>query len=627
MSEGIPFGRYRLMYLLGEGGMAKVYRAVLSGPMGFEKDVALKRLDPRLTADERMVRSLVNEARLGGQLRHKNIVEIYEFNSVQANYYMAMEYVDGWTLDAVLATARRRGVFLPPSVVVEILSSVCKGLHFAHTLESKDGTPLNLVHRDLKPGNVIVSRDGDVKILDFGIAKADTNLYKTTAADVTKGTPIYMSPEQVTGAKLDARSDLFSLGSIMVELLTLDVPFKGDNLLAIMHAVLNADVESSLAEVSRTCPLMTPVIERSMAQDRDQRFSTALELEKALREVRRALPPGPTLAEWLEEVGGEMLPEPRANDTWGPDGPPAPVVTTGAGSADGGGVGFEPLESAAARSMPGSRGSASPVGASAGGDLGVNLYADTVGLEGKKPPMGSITADFFSTDGDSAARAVPQPIEVTRLQKALPKKRKKRKKERSLLLLLLLIGGLLAVLFFLLLQLGDPGADVGEPSAVVEPEPDAPVDPPDLELVEPTTEAAQPEPMPKATPEAKPDPPLAPKPVAKSAPTPAPTSAPTPAPTPAPKPEPPKEGTPVVEPATVALAGMGRLDANSKPWSNLYLDGAYIGQTPKIGLEVSAGAHKLEFHCGSCAPAEKKTVSFKVRDGETVKQIVRFGAE
>ena len=622
MSEGIPFGRYRLMYLLGEGGMAKVYRAVLSGPMGFEKDVALKRLDPRLTADERMVRSLVNEARLGGQLRHKNIVEIYEFNSVQANYYMAMEYVDGWTLDAVLETARRRGVSLPPSVVVEILSSVCKGLHFAHTLESKDGTPLNLVHRDLKPANVIVSRDGDVKILDFGIAKADTNLYKTTAADVTKGTPVYMSPEQVTGAKLDARSDLFSLGSIMVELLTLDVPFKGGNLLAIMHAVLNADVESSLAQVSRTCPLMTPVVERSMAQDRDQRFSTALELEKALREVRRALAPGPTLAEWLEEVGEEILPEPRANDTWGPDGPPAPVVTTGEGSADVGSGDFDPLESAAARSMPGSQVSASPVGALAGGDLGGNQYADTIDVEGKKLPMGSMTADFFSTDGDSAARAVPQPIEVTRLQKALPKKRKRRKKrktERSRLLLLPLIAGLLAVLFFLLLQSGDPGADVGETPAVVEPEPDAPVDPSGLELVEPTTEAAQPEPTPKPMPEAKPDP--------TPAPTPAPSPAPSPAPTPAPKPEPPREVPPEVEPAPVAMAGAGRLDANSKPWSNLYLDGAYIGQTPKIGLEVSAGVHKLDFHCGSCVPAEKKTVSFKVRDGETVKQIVRFGAE
>ena len=266
MSEGIAFGRYRLMYLLGEGGMAKVYRAVLSGPMGFEKDVALKRLDPRLTADERMVRSLVNEARLGGQLRHKNIVEIYEFNSVQANYYMAMEYVDGWTLDAVLATARRRGVFLPPSVVVEILSSVCKGLHFAHTLESKDGTPLNLVHRDLKPGNVIVSRDGDVKILDFGIAKADTNLYKTTAADVTKGTPSICRRSRSrarSSTPAPTSSPLAASWSSSSRSMFLS---KGDNLLAIMHAVLNADVESSLAEVSRTCPLMTPVIERSMAR-------------------------------------------------------------------------------------------------------------------------------------------------------------------------------------------------------------------------------------------------------------------------------------------------------------------------------------------------------------------------
>ncbi len=619
MSEGIPFGRYRLMCLLGEGGMAKVYRAVLVGPMGCEKDVALKCLDPRLTADDRMVRSLVNEARLGGQLRHKNIVEIYEFNSVQANYYMAMEYVDGWTLDAVLETVRRRGVFLPPSVVVEILSSVCKGLHFAHTLESKDGTPLNLVHRDLKPGNVIVSRGGDVKLLDFGIAKADSNLYKTTAADVTKGTPVYMSPEQVTGEKLDARSDLFSLGSIMVELITLDVPFKGDNLLAIMHAVLNASVESFLPEVSRICPPMTPVIEKSMAQDRDQRFSTAFELEKSLREVRRALSPGPTLAEWLEEVGEEMLPEPRANNTWGPDGPPASVVGLGEGSAHAKSGGAEPLDSLAnrqtARSTSGSQVSAAPVGASDGdGGFALNGYADTLEAGITKPPMGSMTADFFSTDGDSAAQAAPQPVEVTRLQKALPK----RKKERDLLLFLVL-GGLLAVLCYPLLQSGDSGANVGETPAVVEVEPDEPVDLPGLEFVEPTIEASTPELAPAPTPEpvreAVPDPLPAPNPVEN------------PEPPPAPKPEPRRKVSPEVKPAPVAVIGTGKLDANSKPWSNLYLDAAYIGQTPKIGLEVSAGVHKLEFHCGSCVPAEKKTVSFKVRDGETVKQIVRFGAE
>ena len=282
-TEPVPFGRYRLLNLLGEGGMAKVYRAVLSGPMGFEKEVALKRLDRKLTEDERVVKALINEARLGGQLRHKNIVEIYEFNEVDGNYFMAMEYVNGWTLDTIIRRCRIRSEFVPGTVVVEILGSICRGLDYAHTLIHKDGQPLNLVHRDLKPGNLILSRDGDVKIMDFGIAKSDTNLYKTTAADVTKGTPIYMSPEQVTGSTLDHRSDIFSLGSIIHELVTLQVPFMGDNLLAIMHAILGAEIGPARERVRRLEPGLEPVLARCMARDPGERYQSSKELGQGLR--------------------------------------------------------------------------------------------------------------------------------------------------------------------------------------------------------------------------------------------------------------------------------------------------------------------------------------------------------
>ncbi|MCO4768544.1 MAG: protein kinase [Deltaproteobacteria bacterium] len=611
ISEGIPFGRYRLMCLLGEGGMAKVYRAVLSGPMGFEKDVALKRLDPRLTEDERMVRSLINEARLGGQLRHKNIVEIYEFNSVQNHYFMAMEFVDGWTLDALLERARRQRIELPPSVIVEILAGICRGLHFAHTLSSRDGQPMNLVHRDLKPGNVIVSRGGDVKVLDFGIAKADSNLYKTTAADVTKGTPVYMSPEQVTGEKLDARSDLFSLGSIMVELVTLDVPFKGDNLLAIMHAVLNANSESAVAEVAKRLPPLAPLVEKCMSQDREGRFESAGAIEKALREVKRGLPPGPTLSEWLEEEGESILPAPTANDTWGPDGPPAPLVVLGAGSSQGETGGIETLDTGDVQYLGGSTpGSPAPV-ASAGS---AGAYAETLAVAGSSPPppIGPMTADFFATEGEGAAR--PAPIDATRIQKTI------KRKKSPLPILLVTAALLLALVAFLLIPSDDaPGPEVTSPT--VDPG-DSPVLRADLAgdgVVETDPTPPLPDPTPAPIPDSTPAP--APKPDPTPAPKPDPTPAPRPDPTPAPKPDP----TPEPTPAPVAATGSGKLDANSKPWSNLYLDGAYIGQTPKIGLEVSAGSHKLEFHCGSCVPAEKKSVSFKVRDGETVKKIVRFG--
>ena len=597
MSEGIPFGRYRLLSLLGEGGMAKVYRAVLSGPMGFEKDVALKRLDPRLTADERMVRSLINEARLGGQLRHKNIVEIYEFNQVQANYFMAMEYVDGWTLDTLLESMRRHRLEIPGSCVVEMLISVCRGLEFAHSLESRDGTPLNLVHRDLKPGNVIVSRAGDVKILDFGIAKADTNLYKTTAADVTKGTPVYMSPEQVTGEILDGRSDLFSVGSIMVELVTLDVPFKGDNLLAIMHGVLNADSEAAVASVARRVPELAPVVEKCMFRDREERYGSALEVEKALRQVRREMPPGPTLAEWLEEVGDSMLPATKPEGTWGPDGAPSALHGVGENSLPGLTGDIDVLQSAAYASID-SNGSA---GAVAGG---ADAFSETlaVGSTPKPlPPPGARTADFFKTDGRSGAR--PVPVHATRIQKTVKRKKSKTPIYLGFAALFVAVVGLIVIFSI------DTGGD-----GVVDTDPTAAPDEPG-DLVPDSTPAPTPDPTPVPTP----DPTPAPRPDPTPAPRPDPTPAPRPDPTPAPKPEP--------TPAPVAVTGKGKLVLNSKPWSNLYLDGAYIGQTPQMSLEVPAGNHRVEFHCGSCNPAQKKTESFKVRDGETVKKIVRFEAQ
>jgi len=612
MPEGIPFGRYRLLSLLGEGGMAKVYRAVLSGPMGFEKEVALKRLDPRLTADDRLVRSLINEARLGGQLRHKNIVEIYEFNQVANNYYLAMEYVDGWTLDTLLMKVRGAYEMLPGSVILEILMGTCTGLAYAHNLESRDGTPLNLVHRDLKPGNVIVSRAGDVKVLDFGIAKSDSNLYKTTAADVTKGTPVYMSPEQVTGQHLDARSDLFSLGSIIHELVTLDVPFHGDNLLAIMHAVLNAEVQDAVANVADRFPLLGPVMQKCMEKEPGDRWESATAIEKELRAIRRQMAPGPSLAEWIDEVGGAFLPAIAANGEFGPDGPPRPIqITTGETSTadvtrDGEDDSWQWIGATDA-DRP----------AAAGGPA---TYADTLDAveAGAGPPIGAMTADFFTTDGGSAPP--PRGIAPTRVQKTIERKgRKKKRKTGSGALVglsaLALVLSLLLVGVLIFDRKGGPEPVAESPTAA--PDPDVqPIEPPSVDPT-PTAEAPDPTPAPVVE---TPDPTPAPV-VTKPDPTPAPVVT-KPDPTPA----------PVVEkadptPAPVAVSGTGVLNVNSKPWSNLYLDGRFIGQTPKINYEVPAGRHTLEFHCGSCDPARKESYSFTLADGGAFKKILRFDAE
>ena len=318
--------------------MARVYKAVLGGQMGFKKNVALKRIPRSLTKNEKIIRALINEARLGGRLHHKNIVETYEFDDVGGHWYMALEFVDGWPLDVLLAACRENRHWMPTSVAVEIFECTLRGVAYAHDLADEDGTPLNLVHRDLKPGNVMISRSGDVKVMDFGIAKAESNLYKTTDAGSTKGTPVYMSPEQVRAEDLDKRSDLFSLGSMLHELVTLQVPFQGANLGAIVAGILETDLTQPLERVERRCAPLVGVVAKLMAKKPDDRYPDAQGVLKALREVRSTLPPGPTLADWLTDIDHE-LPKGVSNGDFGDDGPPPAITGEKAADTTGGGEG------------------------------------------------------------------------------------------------------------------------------------------------------------------------------------------------------------------------------------------------------------------------------------------------
>jgi len=324
--DPVLFGRYRLICMLGEGGMARVYKAVLDGPMGFKKKVALKRIPQSLTSKPNIVRALVNEARLGGQLKHANIVETYEFSDVGGHWYMAMEYVDGWPLDVVLDACREHRHWMPQTVALEIFQEALAGLAYAHELASENGEPLNLVHRDLKPGNIMIGRDGATKIMDFGIAKAETNLYKTMATSGTKGTPAFMSPEQARGKKsLDHRSDLFSIGGVLHELVTLQVPFPGDNVGAVVAGVLESDLTEIKERVNKRLPPLVPVVERLMAKDPDDRYSSAREVVREIQKLRLQLPESPTLREWLESIA-EELPAAPENGDFGDDGPPKSIV-------------------------------------------------------------------------------------------------------------------------------------------------------------------------------------------------------------------------------------------------------------------------------------------------------------
>ena len=314
--DGLPFGAYRLLSLLGVGGMAKVYRGVRSGPAGFEKPVAVKLLDRHITADHKCLKALINEARLGARIHHPNVVEIYEFGEHAGTWFMAMELVDGWPLSTVLRRCKLLHKDVPRRAVVDLLVGICEGLDHAHRLRDSDGTPLRIVHRDLKPGNIALTRRGDVKVLDFGVARAESNLFKTTLAGAAKGTPHYMSPEQLEGQPLTHRSDLFSLGSVLHEILTLERPFPGAGVGDVALAMVEGRTETVTGRIATVFPELGQLSRRLMERDPERRPPSAGHVRAMLVELREELPEGPGLSSWLQELTPK-LPALRAPGDFG----------------------------------------------------------------------------------------------------------------------------------------------------------------------------------------------------------------------------------------------------------------------------------------------------------------------
>src|SRR5262245_49429219 len=202
-------GKYRIVALLGQGGMASVYLSVVPGPAGVNKLLVVKILREELSQDAEFLAMFLNEARLATRLNHANVVQTYEVGFADARHFLAMDYLDGQPLHAVLRKASRTG--MPLDVHVRILADTLAGLHYAHTLADFDGTPLRVVHRDVSPQNVFVTYDGRVLVVDFGIAKA-TGAASNTQSGVFKGKLSYVAPEQAAGDAVDARADLFAVG-------------------------------------------------------------------------------------------------------------------------------------------------------------------------------------------------------------------------------------------------------------------------------------------------------------------------------------------------------------------------------------------------------------------------------
>ena len=298
--SGAKFGKYRIVRKMGAGAFGVVYEAQIPGPMGFAKQVALKMIRSQMGADEQFVKSMINEARLGGVLHHPNIVDVLEFDQVGHDYFLAMEYVDGATLEEIMAVCQRREVVLPRFAVIDIALQVCRGLQYAHDLKDRDGQSLDLIHRDLKPSNIMLDRQGTAKILDFGIAKAASNLPHSTLTGTIKGTPRYMSPDQLLGeGPLTPSSDVFSLGVVLWELITNRPLFTGTSLTELIAALMQKDLTADIAEADRMLPGIAPILSRMLRRDTAHRYPDIRSVAADLRQLALRYPVTRDMAEVL----------------------------------------------------------------------------------------------------------------------------------------------------------------------------------------------------------------------------------------------------------------------------------------------------------------------------------------
>jgi eukaryotic-like serine/threonine-protein kinase len=279
--EWQTFGRYVLLEKIGTGGMAEIFRAKTFGAAGFEKEYAIKLILPSLVDDKEFVEMFINEAKIAVSLYHANIVQVFDLGQIDGQYYIAMEFVHGKDLLDVLARCADMEIQIPLNIVLFIMMEMLKGLDFAHRAKDAFGEDLNIVHRDISPSNILLSYAGDVKVGDFGVAKAAIQRTMTESGTL-KGKVGYMSPEQVMGSRIDARSDVFSAGIVLYEALGMTRLFAGGSDLDVMLRVRDADIEKHLRALEPLPSELRQIVSRALARHREERFQTAGELYQGL---------------------------------------------------------------------------------------------------------------------------------------------------------------------------------------------------------------------------------------------------------------------------------------------------------------------------------------------------------
>lgn len=273
--------RYRVVDRLEAGGMAEVFRGEALSVQGFKKQVAIKRVLPHLAQNKSFISMFLDEARLGARLNHANIVTVFDIGAADNTYFIVMEYVDGCNLKAIIEHFRQLGRRIPVKEAVYIAMEACRGLSYAHELVDEDGRELGIVHRDISPPNILLSKRGEVKVTDFGLAKATTQLEKTDPG-VVKGKFSYLAPEAALGEVVDARADIFALGIVLWEMIAGRRLFLGETDYQTVKLVQQANVPSLMRLNPEVDPELEAIVMKALTRDPRERYQSARELGDAL---------------------------------------------------------------------------------------------------------------------------------------------------------------------------------------------------------------------------------------------------------------------------------------------------------------------------------------------------------
>jgi len=312
LPQPISFGKYTLFERIGRGGMADVFKARVQGPQGFERIFVVKRILPHLSDDPLFTKMFIDEAKLAARLTHPNIVQVFELGSVDNEYFMSMEYVRGRDLAETMRTLWARVGPPRPELVAYIGREMCRALAYAHDFTADDGSRLGMIHRDISPSNVMLSTDGAVKILDFGIAKAlGGDKDESTKTGTLKGKFAYMAPEQTTSNDVDRRIDIFATGIVLHEILTGRRLFKGENDLQTIERVRQCDVPPPSLHNPLCPPEMDDIVLKALSKNPLDRYQSAPEMADALDDIVHAARFQPTQ---LAQLMGSLFPTDAGGD-------------------------------------------------------------------------------------------------------------------------------------------------------------------------------------------------------------------------------------------------------------------------------------------------------------------------